>query len=400
MGFRSIREIFRVGHGPSSSHTMGPAMACDYILNKYKNISFVEVSLFDSLALTGKGHLTDYIIDLKLKNIPHKINFNFDVHRSHPNTMQFLVTLADGSVLDEKIVSIGGGTIVTKDNIDSFTTNDLYEESSLEEILESCEREKLGLVDFILKHEGRDILSYMSNIYDEMEKAKNRGISQRGFLPGKLGLVRKAPLMFQEMLSKPGSEHDIHLNMAITAYAVSEENASGGIVVIAPTCGSCGVIPACITYLLKKDYSKSQIIRGLLVAGLIGIICKTNASISGAEAGCQAEIGVACAMGAAMISAVKGFSNSDIAQSAEIAIEHSLGLTCDPVDGYVQIPCIERNAVFAIKATTASNLAKVIPASSAKVSFDTSLKAMYQTGKDLNKGYRETSTEGLAKLVK
>ncbi len=399
MGFRSIKEIFRVGHGPSSSHTMGPALACEYILKKYIAIKHVEVTLYDSLALTGKGHLTDYIIDLKLKNIPHQIVFDTKKHYSHPNTMVFNITLSDDSKHNETIVSIGGGSIVTKDNINSLNSEEIYSEKTLGEILNHCDKEGISLVDFILKHEDKDILNYMSYIYEQMEACKARGLSHTSTLPGKLKLTRKAPLMFQQMLSTPGSEHDIHLNMAITAYAVSEENASGGVVVIAPTCGSCGVIPACITYLQKKGYNKYQITRGLLVAGLIGIICKTNASISGAEAGCQAEIGVACAMGAAMISTVKEFSNSDIAQSAEIAIEHSLGLTCDPVDGYVQIPCIERNAVFAIKATTASNLAKVIPATNAKVSFDTSLKVMYQTGKDLNKGYRETSTKGLAKLV-
>ena len=190
------------------------------------------------------------------------------------------------------------------------------------------------------------------------------------------------------------------MNMAIASFAVAEENAAGGVIVIAPTCGSAGVIPGVITYCQMKEMSHENIIKGLLVAGLFGIIAKTNASVSGAECGCQAEIGVACSMGAALVGTAQEFSNNDIAQSAEIALEHSLGLTCDPVSGYVQIPCIERCAMFSLKAVNAATLAKLIPASIAKVSYDDILKTMYQTGKDLRSGYRETSSAGLAKIIK
>ena len=206
--------------------------------------------------------------------------------------------------------------------------------------------------------------------------------------------------MYLNMRETKGGKNNIYMNVAISSFAVAEENASGGIIVIAPTCGSAGVLPGAITYLKMQNYSRRDIVDGLCVAGLIGIIAKTNASISGAECGCQAEIGVACAMSAAMIASVLKYDIDDIAQAAEIAMEHSLGLTCDPVEGYVQIPCIERCAIYAMKAIDAATLAKIIPSKDSKVSFDTSLKTMYQTGKDLQEGYRETGKSGLAKTFK
>ena len=396
---RSLREIFVVGHGPSSSHTMGPALACDYILKKYKNPKRIDVVLYDSLALTGPGHLTDYIIDLKLKDYVHTIFFDFDHHFAHPNTMDFYVRTDKNKEVRETIVSIGGGTIITQDS-ETNLGKDIYPHQHLHEILEYCEKENISLYDYIIKFEGEDVLNYLANVYDVMEESRSRGIEAKGELPGPLHVQRKARQMFLEMRKAKNGKTNIHMNVAITSFAVAEENASGGVICIAPTCGSAGVIPGCITYLKMKNYSRKEIIKGLAVAGLVGIIAKTNASVSGAECGCQAEIGVACAMGAAMISFVKGQGDKNVEQAAEIAMEHSLGLTCDPVDGYVQIPCIERCAIFALKAINASTLASIIPASEAKVNYDTSLETMYQTGKDLNEGYRETSVKGLAKFVK
>lgn len=397
---RSIKEIFVIGHGPSSSHTMGPAFACDYILKKYPDAKFIKVTLLGSLALTGKGHLTDYIIDLKLKKVPHIINFDTTRKPRHPNTLVFHIEKGDGITYRENVISIGGGTILTKDHPYFEKSEDVYPHKNLKEILKYCEDEKISLVDYVLRFEKPDIKNYMEGIYKAMKESKERGLKATGELPGSLHVQRKAHEMYQSALNIKDGLKNIHMMMAVTSFAVAEENAAGGVVVIAPTCGSAGVVPGVITYCEMKEMGHDNIINGLLVAGLFGILAKTNASVSGAEAGCQAEIGVACAMAAALVGTAQNFSNNDTAQSAEIALEHSLGLTCDPVCGYVQIPCIERCAMFALKAVNAATLAKLIPASIAKVSYDDILKTMYQTGKDMDSGYRETSAEGLARFVK
>lgn len=396
---RSIKEIFVVGHGPSSSHTMGPAFACEYILKKYPHAKFIRVVLYGSLSLTGKGHLTDYIIDLKLKKIPHIIQFNNTHKTRHPNTMLFVVEDEDNKTFRETVISVGGGTILTKDHPYAIG-EEVFPHKKLSEILKYCEDEKISLVDYVTRFESKDIRSYMENIYQKMKESIENGKKAEGLLPGELKVMRKAHEMYEVSRNIENGDKNIHMNMAISSFAVAEENAAGGIIVIAPTCGSAGVIPGVITYCEMKEMPHEKIIDGLLVAGLFGILAKVNASVSGAECGCQAEIGVACSMGAALVGTAQGFSNSNIAQSAEIALEHSLGLTCDPVCGYVQIPCIERCAMFALKAVNAATLAKLIPASEAKVSYDDILKTMYQTGRDLQSGYRETSAAGLARIVK
>lgn len=396
---RSIKEIFVIGHGPSSSHTMGPAFACDYILKKYPNAKFINVTLYGSLALTGKGHLTDYIIHEKLKKVPHVVMFNETKKTRHPNTMIFNIEDTEGKLFRENVISIGGGTILTKDN--PFAEGkSIYPHRHLKDILKYCEEENISLVQYVERFEGKDIREYIEGVYNAMEESKKRGISAEGELPGSLHVKRKAHTMHESAKNIKDGVKNIHMMMAVSSFAVAEENAAGGVIVIAPTCGSAGVIPGVITYCQMKEMSHENIINGLLVAGLFGIIAKTNASVSGAECGCQAEIGVACAMGAALVGVAQNFNNNDTAQSAEIALEHSLGLTCDPVCGYVQIPCIERCAMFALKAVNAATLAKLIPASVAKVSYDDILKTMYQTGKDLQSGYRETSAEGLARFVR
>ena len=396
---RSIKDVFVIGHGPSSSHTMGPAFACEYVLKKYPNARFISVTLLGSLALTGKGHLTDYIIDLKLKGVPHVIKMDTFRKPRHPNTMIFVIEDNEGNTSRETVISIGGGTILTKDN-PFIQDNDVYPHHKLSEILKYCEEENLSLAEYVLRFEKDDIREYIENIYQTIKECRERGIAATGDLPGSLHLPRKAHTMYEAACQIKDGTKNIHMMMAISSFAVAEENASGGVVVIAPTCGSAGVIPGVITYCEMKEMPHDKIIDGLLVAGLFGVLAKTNASVSGAEAGCQAEIGVACSMAAALCGAAQSFTNKDIAQSAEIALEHSLGLTCDPVCGYVQIPCIERCAIFSLKAVNAATLAKLIPASEAKVSYDDILKTMLQTGKDLQSGYRETSIAGLAKVVK
>ena len=396
---QSIREVFYIGYGPSSSHTIGPYNATKYILNKYQNIKDIRIYLYGSLASTGKGHLTDYIIDKLLKDIPHTISFNSRKIVRHPNTMLFELTLLDGNKKKETIISIGGGVIKVVGEKKKKDQVDLYPHHTLSDILAYCDKYGYSLAEYVLYHEGEDILVYFDNIYQTIKESIDRGIKAEGNLPGTLNVKRKAKAMYENMLANH-LEDDISTNVAIASFAVSEENAAGGLIVVAPTCGSAGVIPGVIKYLEMKNVSYENIKKGFLVAGLIGALAKSNASISGAEAGCQAEIGVATAMGAALISAALGYSNNAIAQSAEVALEHSLGLTCDPVEGYVQIPCIERCAMFALKAINAVSIVSLLPKEANKITFDESLLTMYLTGKDLHAGYRETAKKGLAKVMK
>ena len=394
---QSIREVFYIGHGPSSSHTIGPYNAAKYIVDKYPHVKEINVTLYGSLASTGKGHLTDYIIDMVLKDVVHSIFFNYKKKMKHPNTMVFEITLLNDKKVKEVIESIGGGAIRTKDDKKS-TQIDVYPHQSLKEILEVCNQRKEKLEDYIIRREGTMILNYIDELIKTIKAAISRGIKAEGDLPGDLHVKRKARMMYEKMV-KERKENDISTNVAIASFAVSEENAAGGVIVVAPTCGSAGVIPGVYKYLEMKKVPLERIKRGFLVAGLIGLLAKTNASISGAEAGCQAEIGVACAMGAALIATALNFDNYAIAQSAEVALEHSLGLTCDPVQGYVQIPCIERCAMFALKAIDAVSIVSLLPKEANKITFDESLMTMYLTGKDLRAGYRETAKKGLAKVM-
>ena len=395
---QSIREVFYIGHGPSSSHTIGPTNAVKYILGKYQDIASVKVTLCGSLASTGKGHLTDYIIDKYLKGVNHRIVFDSRKRVKHPNTMIFETTLTNNEVKKDIIISIGGG-VITINNEKKQDGNDLYPHHTLSEIMAYCRDFGYSLWEYVLYHEGEDVLSYIDEIYKTIKDEIARGIKTDGELPGELHVKRKAKAMYENML-KEHKEDDIQTNVAIASFAASEENAAGGVIVVAPTCGSAGVIPGVVKYLEMKKVPYDDIRKGFLVAGLIGLLAKSNASISGAEAGCQAEIGVACAMGAAMIATALGYEYKKIAQSAEVALEHSLGLTCDPVKGYVQIPCIERCAIFALKAINAASIVGILPIEASKVTFDESLLTMYLTGKDLHAGYRETAKKGLSKVMK
>ena len=395
---QSIKEVFYVGHGPSSSHTIGPTNAVKYILEKYPEAEFVKVTLCGSLASTGKGHLTDYIIDKYLGKVKHHISFDTRKRVKHPNTMLVEVTLPNKVIKKETFVSIGGGAI-TINGEKKQDGNDLYPHSTLSEIMTYCRDYGYSLWEYVLYHEGDEVLGYFDKIYQVMKDSISRGINAEGELPGELHVKRKAKAMYENMVNEH-KEDDVQTNVAIASFAASEENAAGGLIVVAPTCGSAGVIPGVLKYLEMKKVAYEDIRKGFLVAGLIGLLAKTNASISGAEAGCQAEIGVACSMGAAMIATALGYEYKKIAQSAEVALEHSLGLTCDPVKGYVQIPCIERCAVFALKAINAASIVDILPIETAKVTFDESLLTMYLTGKDLHAGYRETAKKGLGKVIK
>ena len=395
---QSIKEVFYIGHGPSSSHTIGPHNAVKYILETYPNAEFVKVTLCGSLASTGKGHLTDYIIDKYLGEVKHKVVFDARKRVKHPNTMLIEITLPGKVIKKETIVSIGGG-VITVNGEKKQDGNDLYPHHTLSEIMTYCRDYGYSLWEYVLFHEGEEILSYVDEIYAAIKKSIQNGITAEGELPGELHVKRKAKIMYENMM-KEHKEDDIQTNVAIASFAASEENAAGGVIVVAPTCGSAGVIPGVVKYLEMKKVPYEDIRKGFLVAGLIGLLAKTNASISGAEAGCQAEIGVACSMGAAMIATALGYDYKRIAQSAEVALEHSLGLTCDPVKGYVQIPCIERCAIFALKAINAASIVGIMPIETAKVTFDESLLTMYLTGKDLHAGYRETTKKGLSKVIK
>lgn len=394
----SIKDIFIIGNGPSSSHTMGPSFACQYIYKKYKNIEKVKVILFGSLAWTGKGHLTDAIIKRYFDklNIPCEIKFDYQIKPNHPNTMHFYI-YCDGKEMFEKIESTGGGTILTSDS-KSEIKKDIYLETKLKDILDTCNQENISLYKYIINHEDEDIFDYISNVLRVMDEAGKRGVETTGLLPGKLHVERKAHDLYIKGTYETNKFIKEQLLVMAFAYASSEENASGGIVATAPTCGSAGVIPGVIEYLRLSHFNDDTIIESLIVGGLIGKIVKTNASVAGAVAGCQAEIGTASAMGAAMILHAFGFDNENIAQASEIALEHSLGLTCDPIQGYVQIPCIERNAIFALKAINSAALAMAIPTKAAKIAFDDIVKTMYETGLDLQKGYRETSEKGMSKI--
>ena len=395
----SIKTLYKVGNGPSSSHTIGPKVASQFIIDKYKDCDYVKVTLFGSLAFTGKGHLTDYIIEKTFNenNIKVDICFNYEIlNLEFPNTMHFEIYKNNTILGEETIFSIGGGLIKVKD-FENVEEKEVYPHKTILQIKEFCSQNNLSFVDYVLHFEDSSIVDFTEHIYQVMTQSVKNGLSKTGVLPGKLMVERKANTIFNNI--KPNETESMKEKRLVSSYAFacSEENASGGEIVTAPTCGSCGIIPSIIMYLEDCGYNHSDIINGLLVAGLFGLVVKNNASISGAECGCQAEIGTACAMGAALVATVKHLNNDQIERAAEIALEHHLGLTCDPILGYVQIPCIERNAVAALRAIESCSLAELFGESQSKISFDLVVETMKQTGIDLKYEYRETSAGGLAK---
>ena len=395
INMESIKELYKIGPGPSSSHTIGPEKACKYILSTYQNIDNIVVTLYGSLALTGKGHLTDKIIDKTFENVKHEIIFNYE-STTKDNVMNFDITFIDLHHENVKIISVGGGSIDIVGN-EKEAPKKAYPFKSFSHIKEYCSRYKVNLCDVVFKYEDDDIKDYLAHVYEIMEESIENGLKADGYLPGSLHVARKAKKLY-ETANDPETEK-IRL-VSSYAFAVSEENATGKTIVTAPTCGASGVLPAVLKYYKdKNNLSIDKIIEALAVAGLIGNVIKLNAYISGALAGCQAEIGSACSMAAAAISYLEGLGIDEIEYAAEIALEHHLGLTCDPIDGLVQIPCIERNAVAALRAIDAACLASFLNGTR-RVSFDTVVKTMKETGDDINRAYCETSIGGLAKNFK
>lgn len=392
---RSITTIFKRGLGPSSSHTVGPTIASKIFNRKYPDRDRVEVTLYGSLALTGKGHKTDKAIKTFLPEA--EIIFDYDTKDlPHPNTVTF-TAYKDGKVVGkETCMSVGGGDI--KFVGENYEEPEIYTHENFSDILLECEDRNITLPEFIYEKEGDGIKEKLLTIWDHMQKVVESGLSKEGMLPGDLNISKKAKRLYEMKVKGEGPSSKEDRLISAYAFAVAEENASGNTVVIAPTCGAAAVLPA-VLYYMKHDhgYTDEQIIDGLAVAGLIGNIIRRNASISGAECGCQAEVGSACSMAAAAKAQINKMSLRQIEYAAEVAMEHQLGLTCDPVHGYVQIPCIERNAVGAMRAMNAVNLARFL-FSTRKISFDAVIETMYKTGQDLSEKYRETSTGGLASL--
>lgn len=393
----SIKHIYTVGKGPSSSHTMGPSKASDYFIKKYPMGKKYEVTLYGSLAATGRGHLTDKTILEQFEGRDIEIIWKPETFlKNHPNGMKFFVELDNKSV-EEYIYSIGGGALQFGDKEKSIDT--IYRLNSMEEILKYCEAKGLTYWEYVKEEEGEEIFEYLCSIWLAMKESIKRGLEVDGVLPGGLGLPRKA--LLYKVRSNNAAPHFKNSGMLTSfALAVSEENASGGVVVTAPTCGACGVLPSVLYYLQTIiDVTDTQIIKALATAGLVGNIIKRNGSISGAEVGCQGEIGSACAMAAAAASQILGGSVRQIEYAAEMGLEHHLGLTCDPVGGLVQIPCIERNSFAAKRALSCADHA-LLSDGVHSVSFDSVVAVMTQTGHDLPSLYRETSEGGLAAFCK
>ena len=387
----SIRQIFRIGHGPSSSHTMGPMRAAQMFLDKNPEAVRFEVTLYGSLAATGKGHMTDKaILDVLSPKAPTNIIWKPKVFLPfHPNGILFEAWNADGKKLDSwTIYSIGGGTLANE-TYNEQTATQVYDMNHIRDIQAWCEQTGYSYWEYVEQCEGKEIWDYLAEVWEVMQDAVRRGLEAEGILPGGLGIRRKAS---DYMIRARGYGSSIKSRGLVYAYAlaVSEENACGGKIVTAPTCGSCGVIPAVLYHLKEtREFRDSRILRALATAGLFGNVVRTNASISGAEAGCQAEVGVACSMAAAAASQLFGGTAAQIEYAAEMGLEHHLGLTCDPVCGLVQIPCIERNAFAAARALDANTFSNFSDGRH-RVSFDQVVEVMKQTGNDLPSLYKET----------
>lgn len=397
----SLRELYRIGIGPSSSHTMGPQAAAIQYLKRHPEAKAFDVTLYGSLAATGKGHMTDVAI-LGVLEPKGSVTIHWEPSiflPFHPNGMKFAVCEPDGSLRDEwTAYSIGGGALSEgKDEETPAYTPHLYPLNTMKEIMAWCQKTGHTFWEYVEQCEGKDIWDYLRKIWHVMQEAVERGINHEGILPGPLGLQRKAPTYYTKA---KGYKANLQSSGLVYAYAlaVSEENASGGRIVTAPTCGSCGVLPAVLYHLsLGHNFAEERILHAIATAGLIGNLVKHNASISGADVGCQGEVGVASAMASAAACQLFGGSVSQIEYAAEMGLEHHLGMTCDPVCGLVQIPCIERNAFAAARALDANFYASLSDGQH-RVSFDRVVRVMKQTGKDLPSLYKETSEGGLAKL--
>lgn len=400
----SLRELYRIGYGPSSSHTMGPRAAAERFLSRHPEGEYYQAELYGSLAATGKGHLTDQAIREVFAKFGKEVNilwFPDIVKPFHPNALTIKAMSAAGSVIAEKTYySVGGGKIVTE-GVNDLTPVEVYSPEifgSMNKLLSYCNNEGLQFWEAVIEAEGKEILDYVAEVWEVMKSAINSGLNNEGVLPGGLKLQRKAAQCYAKAKDFAGPLGGTSLPLAY-ALAVSEENAGGGRIVTAPTCGSCGVLPAVLYYLMKQyELADIRILRALLTAGIIGNIVKENGSISGAEVGCQGEVGVACAMAGGAAAQLLGGSIYQIEYAAEMGLEHHLGLTCDPMKGLVQIPCIERNAMASMRALDHASYA-IMSDGRHKVSFDAAIEVMMETGQALPSLYRETSMGGLA-LIK
>ena len=397
---KSIREIYKTGKGPSSSHTMGPERAANYFKGTHPQADGFRVILYGSLSKTGVGHGTDRVLREVLAPVPTEIVCSDEAlpASAHPNTMD-LIALKNGAEADRlRVESIGGGDIRIPGQTDS-ESEEVYVEHSFAEIADFCKwRYIQTLSDYVELNEGPEIWAFLLDVWQTMKQSIDEGLSKTGVLPGGLNVQRKAKYLYEQ---HPGDENPAMKEfqmIAAYAYAVAEQNADNGTIVTAPTCGACGVLPAVLKYAqVTKGFTDEQVCRGLATAGIIGNLTKTNASISGAECGCQAEIGTACSMAAAALAELYHQNLDQVEYAAEVAMEHHLGLTCDPICGLVQIPCIERNAVAAVRAMNACNLSYFLTGSR-NISYDMVCRAMRETGVNLDHRFRETSEGGLAKL--
>ena len=393
----SLKELFKIGCGPSSSHTMGPERAAKKFGKENENAHSFRVELYGSLAATGKGHLTDWIIEETLKPRKTEIVWMPEyVHPYHTNGMKFIALDENGNILNEWLVfSVGGGTI--KDLSDAGSkTEEVYKLNKLDDIIKWCKKNNKELWQYAEECEGKEIWNHLKDILDTMHNAVSEGIEKDGILPGKLKLQRRAK-GFYDKIKGQHNYHVITKKIFAYALAVAEQNSSAGTIVTAPTCGAAGVIPGLLRA-MREEHSLDEetCLKALAIGGLIGNLIKQNATISGAEAGCQAEIGAACSMASAMAAYILGGTLEQIEYAAEMGMEHHLGMTCDPVGGYVQIPCIERNAIVAVRSLNTADYALSTDGHHT-ISFDQVVITMKETGKDMCPSYKETSIGGLAK---
>ena len=397
---QSLRELYKIGRGPSSSHTMGPERAAKLMKARHPAADAFAVTLYGSLSSTGRGHGTDKILKETFAPKPCKVTFDSATPTPvHPNTLDIYAYERGKQIAVSRFYSVGGGDIRIEGEPGENTgiDDEVYPLKTFDEISAYCRDRNIRLWQYVRQCEGDGIFEYLSSVWESMKNSIHEGLTTSGVLPGCLGTQRRALQLYNQRHIDESAQTRENRLVCAYAFAVSEQNASGGVIVTAPTCGSCGVVPSVLKYMQEtRGFSDEEIARALAAGGLIGNIIKTNASISGAECGCQAEIGSACSMAAAALAELFEMGIGQIEYAAEVAMEHHLGLTCDPIAGLVQIPCIERNAVAAMRAINALSLANFL-ADSRKISFDLIVKTMYNTGRDLLNSYRETSSGGLAK---
>ena len=394
---KSLRSLFRIGLGPSSSHTMGPNRAAKIFAERCPEVDSYRVTLYGSLAATGEGHMTDVAIKTVLEPIA-KLELIWEPETFlpfHPNGMLF-EGIKDDKVIDKwTIYSIGGGELANEHT--TKNEEDIYPLTTIHDIMDWCDNTGCSFWEYVEKYEGKEIWDFLSTVWNTMKETIQRGLENEGVLPGGLGIQRKANTYMNKSMSYSAA---VSSKAKVYAYALatSEENASGSTIVTSPTCGSSGVLPAILYHLhTSHNCSDARILRALATAGLFGNVAKEHASISGADVGCQGEIGVACAMAAAAACQLFGGTINQIEYAAEMGLEHHLGLTCDPLCGLVQVPCIERNAIAASRALDACTYSALSDGKH-KIDYDRIVEVMKETGHDLPSLYKETSTGGIAKI--